>query len=256
MEPRRGQDLIGDAAVTLLLVGVGTLLGAVSQRLTGIGYALISLPLFTVALGPLEGIVLAAVTSGVICAYLTWDLRERVDWPRVRTLWPWAVMGVIPGALLAAVVESTVLTVIIGSVLIAAIVGVPLLHRLTSRTLGMTARTAGLFSGLVGALSGTPGIPLLLYSDSIRWDGRAFAASAQPVYVAIGVAVGITQSAASTAVILAMPWTVWAIAAVAIVVGVVASYPLDRLVSPERAVLIAKVLALLGAVQLLVVAAL
>src|SRR5699024_11558599 len=90
---------------------------------------------FTVALGPLEGIVLAAVTSGAICAYLTWDLRERVDLPRVRTLWPWAVVGVIPGALLAAVTESTLLTVIIGAVLIAAIVGVPLVQRLTSRTL-------------------------------------------------------------------------------------------------------------------------
>ncbi|HIW69281.1 MAG TPA: sulfite exporter TauE/SafE family protein [Candidatus Dietzia intestinipullorum] len=240
--------------MTLLLVCVGAFLGAVSQRLTGIGYSLISLPLFTVALGPLEGIVLAAVTSGAICAYLTWDLRERVDLPRVRTLWPWAVVGVIPGALLAAVTESTLLTVIIGAVLIAAIVGVPLVQRLTSRTLSMTPRTAGLFSGLVGALSGTPGIPLLLYSDSIRWDGRAFAASAQPVYVAIGVAVGLTQSAASTAVILLMPWAVWAVAAASVALGVLASYPLDRFVSPEAAVRVAKVLALLGAVQLLVVA--
>lgn len=242
--------------MTLLLVSVGGLLGAVSQRLTGIGYALIALPLFTIALGPLEGIVLAAVTGGVVCAYLTWDLRGRVDWPRVRTLWPWAVVGVIPGALLAAVTDSTLLTVIIGSVLIAAIVGVPLLHRLTSRTVSMSARTAGLFSGLVGALSGTPGIPLLLYSDSIRWDGRAFAASAQPVYVAIGIAVGITQSAASTAVLVAMPWTVWAAAAVSVTVGVLASYPLDRLVAPDGAVRIAKLLALLGAVQLLITAAL
>lgn len=242
--------------VTVLLVGVGALLGAVSQRLTGIGYALIALPLFTVALGPLEGIVLASVTGGVVSAFLTWALRGRVDWPRVRTLWPWAVVGVIPGALLAAVTESTLLTVIIGVVLIGAIVGVPLMHRLTSRTLSMTPRTAGLFSGLVGALSGTPGIPLLLYSDSIRWDGRAFAASAQPVYVAIGVAVGITQSAASTAVILSMPWQVWAVVAVSVSVGVLASYPLDRLVAPDTAVKIAKVLALLGAVQLLVTAAL
>src|SRR5699024_9545444 len=97
-------------------------------------------------------------------------------------------------------------------------------------------------------------IPLLLYSDSIRWDGRAFAASAQPVYVAIGVAVGLTQSAASTAVILLMPWAVWAVAAASVALGVLASYPLVRLVSPEAALRVAKVPALLGGVQLLVVA--
>src|SRR5699024_11863581 len=66
--------------------------------------------------------------------------------------------------------------------------------------------------------------------------------------------VGLTQSAASTAVILLMPWAVWAVAAASVALGVLASYPLDRFVSPEAAVRVAKVLALLGAVQLLVVA--
>lgn len=236
----------------LPLVVLGGFVGAVSQRVTGIGYALIALPLFAVVLGPLEAIVLAAVTGGVVCAYLTYALRRRVDWPRVRSLWPWAVLGVVPGSLLAAIAPGTVLTVIIAAVLILAIVGVPLMQRLTEWTLNLSARTAGFFSGLVGALSGTPGIPLLLYADAIRWDGRAFAASAQPVYVAIGVAVGITQSAASAPVVTGIPWTVWLAAALAVVAGVMVSYPVEKLIAPHRAVLVAKVLALAGAVQLLV----
>lgn len=240
----------------LALVILGGFVGAVSQRVTGIGYALISLPLFTIVLGPLEGIVLAAVTGGLICAYLTFALRRRVDWTRVRSLWPWAVVGVVPGSLLAANANSTVLTVIIGSVLILAIVGVPLLHHFSEWTLDMSARTTGLLSGLVGALSGTPGIPLLLYADSIRWDGREFAASAQPVYVAIGIAVGITQAAASTEAIANIPWSVWVAAAAAVAAGVVVSFWVERLIAPARAVLIAKILALLGALQLLVTAAL
>lgn len=240
----------------LTLVALGGFVGAVSQRVTGIGYALISLPLFTIVLGPLEGIVLASVTGGLICSYLTFALRRRVDWARVRTLWPWAVVGVVPGSLLAANADSTVLTVVIATVLILAIVGVPLLHRLSDWTLDMSARTAGFFSGLAGALSGTPGIPLLLYADSIRWGGREFAASAQPVYVAIGIAVGVTQTAASTAAIVGIPWSVWLAAAGAVVAGVVVSFWVEKLIAPDRAVLIAKLLALLGAVQLLVTAAL
>lgn len=236
----------------LTVVGLGCLVGAVAQRVTGIGYALISLPLFTLVLGPLEGIVLASVSGGVVCAYLTHALRRRVDWPRVRTLWPWAVVGVVPGSLLAAVVDATVLTMIIAAVLILAIVGVPLLQRLTRVRVNLSARATGLSSGLVGALSGTPGIPMLLYADAIRWDGRAFAASAQPVYVAIGVAVGITQSAASAPVVAAIPWTVWPAAALAVVVGVALSYPVEKLIAPHHAVLTAKILALAGAVHLLV----
>lgn len=235
----------------LTLVILGAFVGAVAQRVTGIGYALISLPLFTLVLGPLEGIVLAAVTGGVVCAYLTHALRRRVDWPRVRALWPWAVVGVVPGALLAAIAPGPVLTVIIAAVLILAIVGVPLLQRLTEWRLDLSARTAGFYSGVVGALSGTPGIPLLLYADAIRWDGRAFAASAQPVYVAIGVAVGVTQSAASAPVVAAIPWTVWLASAGAVAAGVVVSYPVEKWIAPHRAVLVAKALALVGAVQLL-----
>lgn len=45
-------------AVVLPMLGVGVLFGTMSQRITGMGFALFMAPFFALAFGPYEGVLL------------------------------------------------------------------------------------------------------------------------------------------------------------------------------------------------------
>jgi uncharacterized membrane protein YfcA len=172
------------ALLQLAALTAAVVLGATTQRVTGLGFALVSSPLLVLVLGPFQGVLLANVLSlvaNVVVLAMTWRM---VEVRRALTLALPALLLVPPGALVARVLPAPLLQVAIGALVILAM----LLSRYGGRwfTVRGTAGAvgAGAASGFMNATAGVGGPALALYAIGSRWEHRRFVASAQ-LYFAV-----------------------------------------------------------------------
>lgn len=173
----------------LLPVAVSVLVGALAQRITGMGFALIAAPALVILLGPFDGVVivnLCAVVSSLLILPRVW---RHVEWLRFGWLVVPALAGTVAGAIVAARLPGAALQVGIGALVVVALTVSLIVTRTDRVATGRTpAITAGAASGFMNAAAGVGGPALSVYAVATRWPQIAFAATAQPYFVAIGVA--------------------------------------------------------------------
>lgn len=153
--------------------------GAVAQRVTGMGFALLAVPFLVLAQGPIEGVVLANWCGVLTSAVNLISTRRDVDWHRVRWLTPAAVIGCLPGLLLIRVGSTAVLGLGVGLITLIALLAslrAPEGGRADTRTL---RSGIGFASGFMGVSAGVAGPPLVIYRKAVDWPLRRFAASIQ-----------------------------------------------------------------------------
>lgn len=218
------------------------LVGAAIQRVTGLGFALISAPLLVIVLGPYDGVSLANTlaigVSGVTLA-TSWRL---VDTRRVITLAPAGLLGVLPGVLVARTVPDAPLRMLIGGLVLLGLtltIGTPTVkvRPTTAVNLG-----TGLASGFMTAAAGIGGPALVLYATATAWEQASFAATAQICFASqAALALGLkgVPSLASYQ---------WALFVLAVILGLLAGGVLALRFPPAAARRLAIGLALLGAV--------
>ena len=163
----------------LVFLPLGVAAGAVTQRVTGIGFALVAAPLLVLAAGPFDGVILANVLSmvvGVIVLSRTW---RDVEWRRGILLVLPALAVVPVGAYVARNVPGPVLLIVTGTLVLVALS----LVQLSSRTV-MPHGTAGSIgagaaSGFMNVTAGVGGPAMVLYAVSTGWEHRRFVATFQ-----------------------------------------------------------------------------
>ena len=174
----------------LLPVALSVLVGAMAQRITGMGFALIAAPALVILLGPFDGVVivnLCAVLSSLLILPRVW---RHIEWRRFGWLTVPALVGTVAGALLAVHVSAPLLQVGVGVLVIVALT----VSLVVTRTSHVATRAplrriiAGAASGVMNAAAGVGGPALSVYAVATRWPQVAFAATAQPYFVVIGVA--------------------------------------------------------------------
>jgi uncharacterized membrane protein YfcA len=173
----------------LLAVAVSVLVGALAQRVTGMGFALVASPALVILLGPFDGVIvvnLCAVVSSLIILPRVWRF---VEWRRFTLLVVPALAGTAVGALIAAHVPGAPLQVVIGTLVIVALTVTLLVTRAEHAARGWPpAVIAGTASGVMNAAAGVGGPALSVYAVATRWSQVGFAATAQPYFVVIGAA--------------------------------------------------------------------
>jgi hypothetical protein len=174
-----------EAMLPLLVVVV---LGAVLQRVTGLGFALVVSPVIALLLGPEEGVLVVNACAVLTSSLLTYRLRALVDWRRYAQLLPTALLGVIGGALLTVAASRPVLEVLVGSLALLGLLASVLVARLR-RADGdgglPAAGAAGFLSGLMSSAAGVGGPAMVVYGVVSGWEQRRFAATLQPFFVSI-----------------------------------------------------------------------
>ncbi|GAA1828594.1 sulfite exporter TauE/SafE family protein [Agromyces salentinus] len=173
----------------LLAVALSVLVGAIAQRVTGMGFALVASPALVILLGPFDGVIvvnLCAVISSLIILPRVWRF---VEWRRFGLLVAPALVGTLVGALIAAHVPGAPLQVVIGVLVIGALTTSLLVTRAEHVARGWPpAVIAGGASGVMNAAAGVGGPALSVYAVATRWSQVGFAATAQPYFVVIGAA--------------------------------------------------------------------
>jgi uncharacterized membrane protein YfcA len=171
-----------------LLLGLGVFAGASTQRLTGLGFALVSSPLLVLVAGPFDGVLLSnvlALTVSLVVLGLTWrDVEVR----RVLLLALPAVALVPVGAWVARRLPTAMLLVLIGTLVVVALFAVLASTRARVLRGRGGAVAAGGLSGFMNVTAGVGGPAVVLYAVSTDWEHRSFVASLQPYLVILNLA--------------------------------------------------------------------
>ncbi len=237
----------------LLPVALSVLVGAMAQRITGMGFALIAAPALVILLGPFDGVVivnLCAVLSSLLILPRVW---RDVDWRRFSWLTVPALVGTVAGALLATHVSPPLLQVGVGVLVIAALTVTLVVTRTSHVASGPTpALIAGAASGVMNAAAGVGGPALSVYAVATRWSQVRFAATAQPYFVAIGVASLVGKLGATGWAAPALDPGAWPVVIGALLVGLALGEVLTRRISHRAARIAVIAIAYVGGAAALV----
>jgi uncharacterized membrane protein YfcA len=226
----------------LVLLAVGVVTGALTQRITGIGFALVSAPLLVLVAGPFEGVVLSNLLGLTVSVVVFVTLWRDTQWRRGLLLAVPALTTIPFGAWVAHNVPPAPLMVIVGTTVIVALGAVLLSER--ARVLRGTpgAVAAGGASGFMNVTAGVGGPAIVLYAVSTGWEQHRFVATFQFYSIIVNVA-----SLAAKGGLPSISAAALGVSFGALAIGLVAGHLLSRRVDPELARRLAIALALAGA---------
>jgi len=209
------------------------LFGAATQRISGMGFALVAAPFLVVVLGPIDGVLVVntcgALTAGIILA----RVFRRVEWARCGRMLIGAAAGTIPGAILVGAVDSAWLEAGIGVTLLVTI-GIQL--RTSRRTLAATAVrdvAVGSISGFMNVTAGVGGPAMSTYALASRWNLTSFAATMQAYFLALGLTSLGAKAVFAHPHLPALGVWFWILVLAACLVGMGTGELLVRVVSPR-----------------------
>ena len=185
---------LGRVEPVVVLILFAVFLGALSQRVTGMGFGLVSGPFLVLLLDPFSGVILVNI-CGIVASFSVFVRTfAEVEWPPFRHLALGAVLGTIPGALLSAALPTAPLQILIGVLIVVSLISSLTLGKL-GRTIPAnlgTRLTAGLFSGAMSAAAGAGGPAVSAYAVLTNWEQRSFAATLQP-FLVVGTASAVVM---------------------------------------------------------------
>jgi uncharacterized membrane protein YfcA len=217
--------------------------GAGAQRVTGLGFSLVASPFMVLLLGPFNGVLVVNACGAVTATVVLTQVWRDVDLRRAVLLIGPALPAVVAGAWMARSLPAPPLAIVVGVLILVALVAVVASEK--ARILRGTpgAVIAGVGSGFLNVTVGAGGPAVAVYAVSIGWAQRNFAATAQLVFAALGVASLVAKGGRPS-----MAAAGWIMAAGGLLIGIVAGNHLAERVSPERAQFAVIALAMAGAV--------
>jgi uncharacterized membrane protein YfcA len=163
----------------LVFLGLGVVAGALTQRVTGIGFALVCAPLLVLVAGPFQGVVLANLLGLTVSAVVFVTHWRDTEWKKGLLLAVPALLAIPFGAYVARNVPPAPLMVTIGLLVIVALGAVLLSERARVLRGRSGAAVAGATSGFMNVTAGVGGPAIVLYAVSTRWEHRKFVATFQ-----------------------------------------------------------------------------
>lgn len=233
----------------MVLLAVAVLAGSATQRITGLGFALVSSPFLVLIVDPRQGVLLANLLSLVTSIVVLWMVRRRVDVRRAVALAVPALLLVPVGAFVTTQIPVRTLYVGIGVlVLVALAVTVTIAGRgLQARPGPVITIAAGAASGFMNVTAGVGGPAITVYAIATRWEQAGFVATAQLYFVLLN-----TGSLIAGRGLPQISATAMVVSLTALLIGTMIGQRLNRRVPLHRARQAVLVLAAAGAVATMV----
>ncbi len=215
----------------LTVVVAAVFVAAVVQVLSGFGFALLSVPLMTLAVDAKEAVVISTLMGAGVSSWQAWHGRRHTDRPVAKRMVIGAYLGMPLGLLVYLTVDDHVLRLLLG---IAVLIAVVLLAiRLDLRHVGPGLDTgAGFLSGVLNTSLSTNGPPLVFALQTRHLPPDVFRATINTVFacsnllgVTLFVVSGKVNHDGLTAAAIALP---------ALLIGQLAGLPLRKHVHGER----------------------
>ncbi len=224
------------------LVAAAVLLGALTQRATGLGLALVAAPFLVLVAGPVAGVSLSNSLSASTCALVLARTWRRALWREVVLLALPALAAIPLGVLVVRTLPDGPLLVIVGALSVGA-VSLVLLDRGRELPHGRwTGIPAGALAGFMNATAGVGGPMVSAYAMSRSWPLPVFIPTAQATLLAVNLASLAGKGPP------ALPPAVWLVCAAALATGLLAGELVGRHVGADRGRRLVLALALAGGV--------
>lgn len=174
-------------ASALAGVGLVVFLGALVQRVTGMGMALVAAPLLVLLLGATTGVQTLQVIGLFTCLASAIVLRRDINLRRAGALLLAAAIGLAPGVWVARTVPASWLNIMIGAITLIALAATALLRTLTlfQGTKGVVV--AGSLSGFMNVTAGIGGPPIVVYAATTGWPHREYLATMQLYFTGLSI---------------------------------------------------------------------
>lgn len=229
------------------LVALAVLAGAVAQRVSGMGFALVVAPVLVLVVGPVDGVLMVNICGAMSACLVITRVWRLIDWRQYVLLVLPALVAIVPGALVAARLGGPVLQVVIGVLVLLALTLSLVVTRADSETARVpTALLTGAASGFMSATAGVSGPGATIYAVLTRWEHRQFAATIQPFFATLGAAAFLGKVIALPDGLPDYDWWLWPLILGCTVVGLTLGERLARVVSARAARLAVIVLAFAG----------
>lgn len=167
------------------VIAVGALLGVTVQRSTGLGFALTSVPIFSLALGPYEGVLLANALAIPVTSIVLWRTWRNFETHRGKLLVPTGALAVVPGVIAARAMPQSTLQLLGGLVILLSLVFIiagPHVSILSRRG-GLP--TVGVTAGFLNGAVAMGGPPIAIYANATGWEIRHYVPTMQFTFVAM-----------------------------------------------------------------------
>lgn len=160
------------ALVAAIFIACGA---ALCQSLTGFGFALVMVPLLSLAWDVKSAVVTSTVLGTVSLLPLLFEARRHVRLAAVAALVAGSLAGIPAGILLLDWIDPEALKILVGLTVIAASVLVYQVREVRATRAGvMPAVAAGVVSGVLRASTSMGGPPAVLYLLGVEKDVEAF----------------------------------------------------------------------------------
>lgn len=162
------------AAITW--IAVTFFVGALVQAVSGFGFALLAVPLLTLAITPSDAVVAQTLSGAVLSFVMAWQLRRHADRATIRRTAPIMFAGMPIGLLVGDLVGDRALRIGVGLAVLTATFTIAKGVRAHHASAALD-RTAGFVSGVLGTSTGTNGPPLVIALSAREVDPNAFRAT-------------------------------------------------------------------------------
>ncbi|HEY0247879.1 MAG TPA: sulfite exporter TauE/SafE family protein [Gryllotalpicola sp.] len=167
------------ALASTLLTCAAVFVGALTQRMTGLGFALVAAPLLVVVAGPVQGVLLGNVLSAMLCVIVLASVWRQIWWRRALLMIAPALVTVPIGAWVTRRVPTPLLLIVVGAVALVAVLMAAASSRVRLLPGRIGAVVGGGLSGFMNATAGVGGPMLAAHALSDRWPRDTFVATGQ-----------------------------------------------------------------------------
>lgn len=218
-------------ATQLIVVAVAIFSASFIQVLSGFGFALLSMPIMTIALPVEKAVVVSTILGMIATLYQARLLRADTQWPLAKRLMIASIVGMPLGLVILNVVSDTALKVALG-------VAVLIATALLAARLNLSTASnhldygVGFVSGVLTTSLSTNGPPLVFGLQARHLEAPAFRATIATVFAVtnvVGLMLFIANGKITGEGLLAS-----AIAFPAWLLGQVTAWPVRRHVHGER----------------------
>jgi uncharacterized membrane protein YfcA len=229
-----------------VLLAVPVLVGALTQRVTGLGFGLVGGPLLVAAAGPHIGVSMSNALSMLLCSVVLARTWRDTAWRSVLTLALPAIAVIPLGAQVVRASPAGPLLVLVGAMVILA-VGVTVFSGQRRLLRGIPgAVVAGALSGFMSVTAGVGGPMVSVYSVSEQWTRQILIPTAQAYLLLVNIVSLLSKG------IPPVSWLGWACSGAALALGVIAGEWLDKRIGPKSGRRLIIVVALAGGIAAVV----
>lgn len=199
----------------VLGLAAAVFVGASTQRISGMGFALVSSPFLVMVLGPHEGVMLVNLLGACSSLLIFAQVFRQVEYKKVLILLIPAMLMTLPGAWVAAALDGPLLSVSISIMVILALASSFMIRNLPMAQSKSLAVGAGAVSGFMSVTAGVSGPAIAGYAIASRWPQAQFAISVQLYFLVLSL-----TSLAAKGGMPQLHWQQWAGCFAAMVVGI------------------------------------